>query len=288
MLRRVIGLSLLVAVGVMLCRADVVAQDKMAAPKDSAGLAAGEYFGTMQSTPGSDRTFTLRLEQRTLVPAGGAAPKAAPVAGLIRWTPNLSALLNQVVADQRACANQAAAVARARTPAAKAAASRSLATSTAALRNAVAAFQREAAVIGVYNARLLQLGSTGVPKFTVQTSYQDVEFQATESVKVRTLVLPEQFDEKGNVKKYTKAELAEMRGKDKNLPGFESSLEKLEAGQKVRVLLVQSSKKAPPVKNKDKDKKANDDDEKKMQVKMITIVETEGDAAAAPKGKKKN
>jgi hypothetical protein len=291
MLRRLIALGLLAAVATVLCRDDVSAQDKMAPPKDSDNLAAGEYFGTMLVTPGSDRSFTLRLEQKNLVPTGGGKPAAVPVA-MPRWAPALNPLLAKVLGDQRNYQNQVAAAARARTPAARASAGRNVANAAATLRNSVIAFNRAALAIGIAEAHLLAVASgSSAPQFTVRTVTQDVEFQATESVKVRTMVLPEQFDEKGNVKKYTRAELNELKGKDKNLPGFESSLEKLEVGQKVRVLLVQSSKKPAPApkkdkdKEKDKDKKANDD-EKRMQVKMITIVETEGDAAAAPKGKK--
>src|SRR5262245_40192923 len=50
-----------------------------------------------------------------------------------------------------------------------------------------------------------------------------VEFQMAEKAKVRTMLLPETFDSKGNPKKYTEKEKAELRGKDKGLPGFESS-----------------------------------------------------------------
>jgi hypothetical protein len=292
MLRRLIALSLLAALAAMLCRSDVSAQDKMAPVKDSDALAPGEYFGTMLVTPGSDRSFTLRLEQKNLVPTGTTRRPAAIPAVLPRWTPALNALLAKVLADQRNYQNHLTSVARARTPAAKQSANRSLASSAATLRNSVIAFNRLALATGIANAQLMTVASSGAPQFTVRTYTQDVEFQATESVKVRTLVLPEQFDEKGNVKKYTRAELAELKGKDKNLPGFESALEKLEVGQKVRVLLVQTAKAPAPApkdkdKDKDKDKKAKDDDEKKKQVKMITIVETEGDAAAGPAPKKK-
>jgi hypothetical protein len=291
MLRRLVGLALLAALAALLCHADISAQDKMAPAKDSDGLAAGEYFGTIMVTPGSDRTFTVRLEQKNLVPTGGGAPRAAMPAVMPRWTPALTVALGNALAAQRAYQTQLMAVNRARTPAAKQAAQRALAPSAANLRNAVTNFNRTAALANIAAHQLMTVPRSGAPAFTVRTYTQDVEFQATESVKVRTLVLPEQFDEKGNVKKYTRAELAEMKGKDKNLPGFESSLEKVEVGQKVRVLLVQTSKKAAAAKkdkdqDKDKDKKA-DGDEKRMQVKMITIVESEGDAAARPgKGKK--
>jgi len=52
----------------------------------------------------------------------------------------------------------------------------------------------------------------------IQNMYQVVQvarefaFQLDENVKVRVKALPEQFDEKGNIKKYTKEELAEATG----------------------------------------------------------------------------
>jgi hypothetical protein len=96
----------------------------------------------------------------------------------------------------------------------------------------------------------------------------EIEFQASEKVRVRTMKLPEQFDEKGNLKRYTSAQLAELRGKDsRGLPGYESSLDKLEAGQKVSVRLY-----AAPAKPAGKDKDTQGVAEKKMQVRLIVIL----------------
>jgi hypothetical protein len=113
------------------------------------------------------------------------------------------------------------------------------------------------------------------------TSKAEIEFQASEKVRVRTKALPEAFDEKGNIKKYTREELAALRGKDsRGLPGYESSLDRLSAGQKVSVVLA-----AAPAK---KDKDGGAVAEKKMQVKMIVILsESSGDAKPMGKGKKK-
>lgn len=113
---------------------------------------------------------------------------------------------------------------------------------------------------------------------------QEVEFQASDTVKVRTLHTPDQFDEKGNLKKYTAKEIAELKGKDKNLPGFESSLEKLSPGQKVRLVLA-AARQNPGNKDKEGDAGLN---EKRMQVRLIVILE-EGSGETAPprKAKKK-
>src|SRR5262249_37754586 len=129
----------------------------------------------------------------------------------------------------------------------------------------------------------------------------DIEFQHRELVKVRTMILPEQFDEKGNIKKYTKEELKELKGKDKDLPGYESSLEKLEAGQVVTVTLAAYSRPKPKPEDKPRpedkvnpeDKinakdldKVKPDEEKKMQVRVIVIKE-EAPSAPERKGRKK-
>src|SRR5262249_41956888 len=47
-----------------------------------------------------------------------------------------------------------------------------------------------------------------------------VEFQNNVTVQVRTMVLPEVFDDKGNPKTYTAAEKLALKGKDKKAPGY--------------------------------------------------------------------
>lgn len=125
----------------------------------------------------------------------------------------------------------------------------------------------------------------------IQNMYQvvkvthDFVFQADENVKVRMKDVPEQFDEKGNIKKYTREELAALKGKDKNLVGYESSVEALKPGQIVLVTLrahhnSKSSKMdslaASKNDNKDKEKDSNRSLEHKMQVKMLVILKDDG------------
>jgi hypothetical protein len=123
----------------------------------------------------------------------------------------------------------------------------------------------------------------------IQNMYQVVKvtrdfiFQADESVKVRTTALPEQFDEKGNIKKYTREELAALKGKDKNLVGYESSVEALQSGQVVLVTLRAHRKPKPakldptaaPQEKEDKDKETETSSslEHKMQVRLIVILQ---------------
>ncbi len=134
-----------------------------------------------------------------------------------------------------------------------------------------------------------RVGSVIVPSTRAKTIKYEVEFQASSKAKVRTLVLPEQFDDKGKPKKYTAKQLAELKGKDTHLPGYESSLEKLESGQVVRLTLRPAP--PPPVaKAKAKDKDAAEaaaKDQKKMQATLIVILK-EGDAGSSAGPKKKN
>ena len=191
--------------------------------------------------------------------------------------------------------------------AASAAAQQKVQSAAQKLQAAIVNYQNAAVVAGVRGANALAMGANGIPNFRIDTKKDDYDFQSIENVKVRTMNLPEQFDEKGNPKKYTDKEKAELKGKDKDLPGYEAQPDKLEAGQRVRVTLITVKKKTDDKKTDDKDKEkkdANDadkdkdankdkdkdkakdankdkDDEKKMQVKMIVILEE------ADSGKKK-
>jgi hypothetical protein len=135
----------------------------------------------------------------------------------------------------------------------------------------------------------------------IQNMYQvvpvsrNVDFQMDANVKVRIKNLPEQFDEKGHIKRYTSQELAALKGKDKDLIGYESSVEALQPGQVVLVSLRSHKKPTSatlttPASKKDKaeDKEADSAPEHKMQVTMIVILK-DGEAlqnAVAPTKKK--
>jgi hypothetical protein len=130
----------------------------------------------------------------------------------------------------------------------------------------------------------------------VHTVTQHIEFQAAEDVKVRTLKAPEVFDDKGKIRKHTPEELKQLKGKNPNLIGYESSLEAMAKGQVVRVTLAShhssSGDKGKPDAEKDKDPAAEKDknpdkkkpagegdlSEKKMQVRMIVIASEGGSA----------
>jgi len=245
------------------------------APVDSAKL-TGEFVGTVKTTPGTDRLFIVTVEVKKLVPTGKNPGAYRGNNGTVNRILNLQ---NKIARDQ-------AQMQSARNP--------------QQLRQYYQNLIRDQQQL---QQAIVQLsvnlnGNGGIPPgYKIDTTKQDVEFQAAETVKVRTMVLPEAFDDKGNPKKYTKEELAELKGKDKNAIGYESSLEKLEAGMKVRVTLAPAPKKKDDNKDKDakdKDKEAKDKDkekakdeldpDKKMQVKLIVILE---DPQVTPKSKGK-
>jgi hypothetical protein len=140
----------------------------------------------------------------------------------------------------------------------------------------------------VPSGSLRRVGRAVVAGTKTQTTRYEIEFQASPKAKVRTLVLPEQFDDKGKPKKYTSKQLAELKGKDKHLVGYESSLEKLESGQVVRVVLGAAPAKAA-AKPKEKDKDAAGDEaakpDKKMQASLIVITKDENASSEKPRKK---
>jgi len=234
---------------------------------DSAKLQSGEFVGTLKSTPGTDRNFVVTVETQKLVPTGKNPP---------RINGNNSA--NRVIQLQNNMLRDQQQLLSARTPQQRMQYQQRLLRDQQQLQNAIVQLQLRA--------------SSLPPGYKVDTVKQDVEFQAAEAVKTRTMVLPEAFDDKGNPKKYKKEELDELKGKDKTAPGYESSLEKLEAGMKVRVVLGPAPAPAKKdvkdkEKEKDKDVKENKDvdkddvaADKRMQAKMIVVLEE-----AAPTGK---
>jgi hypothetical protein len=118
-------------------------------------------------------------------------------------------------------------------------------------------------------------------KFVKQA--KDFELKATDNVAVRLQQLPAEYDDRGNLKTYTAAELKELKGKNPDLPGYAADFDKLQAGQTVRVTLVKPKAEAKADKEKEKGKDATTE-EKKPQVSMIVVVR---DTPANPSAKGK-
>jgi hypothetical protein len=207
-------------------------------PLDADKLAPGVFTGTLVSTPDADRLFTLNVTYQKL--------QLKPGQNLGRTNGNLQRQYNRIVQLQNQMMNPG----RRHNPVAV----------MQQLQNALAQFQ-------------IQMAQAEANLFQVVTATQKVDFHAEENVKVRTKELPEQIDDKGETKKYTKEELSQLKGKDKNLPGYESSLDALKIGQPVQVTLGVHKKPRPTSSaDKDKDKDKDTSNEHKMQVKMIVIL----------------
>jgi hypothetical protein len=241
MRRRYLGavpfLALLLAV-------PAAAQKRPAPPQnaiDADKLASGQFTGFLVTPPGSDRTFTVRVQYQDVQ----LKPNA------LRTANNQNAHVNRQLQQAARLQQQ---MAKSKNPAQQ-----------------LAQIQRILAQIQVGQLRTQQ------NLYNVVTRYQDVDFQAEENVKVRTMELPEQFDEKGNVKRYTKEELKQLKGKDTNLPGYESNFESLRAGQLIQVTLAEhkTTKKTTtsPSPGEAKDKDAKEDKEAKEKAALDKALE---------------
>jgi hypothetical protein len=278
--RRLFGASLLLAAFVALEAPQAFGQKdtKGGDPKagdttiDSDKIAPGIYSGTMKSAPDTDRMFTLEVETTRIVPDGKPIKPAGGAA--------VAGALQNVLRQQTQLQQAQAQLATARTAQAKQQAATRVRNATTQLQNALAQYQRAATPV---------LGPNGLPQgYKYDTVKNTVEFQASETVKVRTLLQPEEFDEKGEIIKPDAKKIAEWKGKDKKLPGYESSLEKLEPGQKVRVwlgLMKKTTPKSPP-KDSEKDKEEEKAAAKAKQAVLIIIL-ADGDKPSSPGEKKK-
>jgi hypothetical protein len=94
-----------------------------------------------------------------------------------------------------------------------------------------------------YANTMNQLQQTQMRLYRVKDVNIDVQLRYAENMKVRLYQPPVDYDEKGNLKKYTNKELQELRGKE-NLPGYTAELDALRTGQTVKVFL---SNKTPAV-----------------------------------------
>jgi hypothetical protein len=146
--------------------------------------------------------------------------------------------------------------------------------------NALVQAQRQYAVAvakrdynGARNAQL-QMALHQAKLYTYENKTYELEVATVEDVVVRNNKPPEQFDEKGKPKKYTKAELKELKGPNPKLPGYTAEFSDIQQDQLVRFHLVKQ-KGARPVKPKPKgkDKDAELDLEGNLpQASMIVIL----------------
>ncbi len=178
---------------------------------DADKLSPGVFTGTVVSVPDTDRMFTVNVSYQKI--------QLKPGQNLGRANQTLQREYNRIMQLQ----------AQAMRPPGR---GHNPMRAMQQLQGAVAQFQNN-------------LARTQANMFQVVQATQKVDFQVDEKVKVRVKNLPEQFDDKGNIKKYTKEELTELKGKDKNLPGYESSIDAIKPGQILQVALVVHKKPKP-------------------------------------------
>ncbi len=118
--------------------------------------------------------------------------------------------------------------------------------------------------------------------FKIEIEHKDYEFKSSEKVLVRLQDLPNEFDDKGNPKKYTAEERKELKGPDPKQPGYAADFGKLKVGQTVRLTLVK-----PKVdKDANKDDKDADEIARRPQMSLIMILADAPETTTPSKGGK--
>jgi hypothetical protein len=72
---------------------------------------------------------------------------------------------------------------------------------------------------------------------TIKYQPLDIKVRATDNIRVRAAWPPQEYDDKGNLKRYTAKQLRELQGKG-GLPGFPAEFEALRAGQMIHLYLA--------------------------------------------------
>lgn len=120
--------------------------------------------------------------------------------------------------------------------------------------------------------------------FKITTQKKDYDLEFVDNVSVRKMYLGTEYDDMGNVKQYTKAQLADLKGKDSSRPGYNAKFEDLTPGQEVTLYLSRPSavKKAAPAPAKKADDK-DADDKKADGDKKAEAGDKKADVAVADK-----
>lgn len=108
---------------------------------------------------------------------------------------------------------------------------------------------------GMLNAQL-ELARAQASMYQVRNEHQDIELTAMEEVVVRVARPKGSFDEKGKIKRLTKAELKELKGPDPKQPGYKAEFSDVQTDQVIQVTLVRK-KNAPVPKAAPKKKKGD-------------------------------
>jgi hypothetical protein len=112
-------------------------------------------------------------------------------------------------------------------------------------QRAVAQAQYQKNWNALQNARRQLMLAQMQPTVTYTWQTQDIELGVLDEVVVRRASPPQEFDEKGRVKKLTKADLKELKGPDPKAFGYKAEFSDVSTEQVLQVTLVKK-KGAPP------------------------------------------
>jgi hypothetical protein len=101
---------------------------------------------------------------------------------------------------------------------------------------------------------MVQMAQQEANAYQIKKEAHTVDIETADDLKVRMANPPIAFDEKGKPKKYTPAELKELKG-DPKLPGYAGDFDSLRPGQIVTIKLMKmkDTPKAKPTKDTDKE-----------------------------------
>ncbi|HEV3083350.1 MAG TPA: hypothetical protein VGY66_26430 [Gemmataceae bacterium] len=103
---------------------------------------------------------------------------------------------------------------------------------------------------------------------TFKDDVKRIDCVANDDMKVRTLLLPVEYDDKGKPKRLTEKEKRALKGSDLKAPGYEADFESLKPEQTVEVHLEKAAHKS-----KSKDKDAADVKEPKKAIMIVIVSE---------------
>lgn len=127
-------------------------------------------------------------------------------------------------------------------------------------------------------ARMMQqlarsAGGANNQPFRIVSTPKEFDLELQDNVSVRTMFLPVEFDDMGNAKKHSKAELAERRGSDSIKPGYAAKIDDVQPGDEATLYLL------PP-------RKAADGARPASQRPMVRMLVLTRDRASMSSGKK--
>ena len=184
-----------------------------------------DISGTLTAFDPEAKTLTLRVQYQT----------AEPIP--LKTNPRMNQQYNNLVRQQQRLAADYQRIMMARNPRQQA----------QQLRRFQQDYQR-------LQAQFQRLGYAQQPQYKAVTHTKDFDFEVAPEPKVARATPPMEYDDKGDIKKYTKEELKKMR--DPNMPGYTAKVEDLQAGQVVKLYLGKTKAKKTKTTTK---KKTTDD-----------------------------